>query len=722
VFKETKPMTSTKDLPLFSWTVSHPQLDAATLTIAEAGAAADAAVSPNEAPIADVAGDKLIQPDADFIDSECDAAARSARDAVSNINEEPAGLNRLLGVSLSPPIPPEAQTHGSEANTDAHRSPELSDRPETLKEAFDRVVERGLLPPDVVVHVRSDLRIVAKVTGVPLDKLPCDPRELRPILSKVLPARHQMHRKRWATVKSSGARVLKLTGWHAPDAVLRAEFVEPWRSAVRRLPYGPQKAAFGKLARFCQRSGIAPEDVQDATLEHLRAWLLESTLDLDVGHAISAIRRHWNWLVLNHPGWPPNRLHAPRDSRAYAFETHRFRPSFLAALDELCDRMAKPSPFDPLFNRKYSIHTIKCVRGTLIRTASVLAQRGHMPLESITDLRAILTPAAVRAVLEHLYARLGKSGEWPPSAATHMVTLRRAARQCGALTKDEIAQLADMAKFIHPAKFGMRTRSREVVAAFDDDRILLRLFELPRECFRAADRMMTEGHPVKAATLYRRSLALAILLEKPLRLGALASLDVDRHIRRDTRGRVIGLSIPSHESKNGMSSEVVFSSELAERVELYLRAFRPRLKPAGSSALFPGRGVPHIDPQSLGRDLTRLVQSQIGIEFHPHAIRNLVATMILDDNARNAPVAQRMLDHASVKTTIRHYGQQRTRGAQREYNELLGRRLQKLRRERNSKTGKKPNSKLGKELNPKPGNEPNPKPGNEPSPKPGKSR
>jgi len=87
-----------------------------------------------------------------------------------------------------------------------------------------------------------------------------------------------------------------------------------------------------------------------------------------------------------------------------------------------------------------------------------------------------------------------------------------------------------------------------------------------------------------------------------------------------------------------------------------------------------------MDPQAMATDVKNLVTRQVGIDFHIHAFRNLVATMLLDDDARNGPVAQRMLDHASLKTTTGHYAQQRTRGAQREYNEMLDRRLQRLRR------------------------------------------
>ena len=553
-------------------------------------------------------------------------------------------------------------------------------RPVYLADALKEIEAGNFLSPDALRTVRSDLRVMSKTTQTPLDRLPCDPILLRPILNKVLPARHRMHLKRWSTIRSSAARCLKLTGWHAPDDVVKAKITGLWKEAVQRLPYGPQKATFGGFARYCLHRAITPHDVAEDHLENYRLWRLAWTLDPEVGHATSATRRHWKWLAKNFVDWPSLTLHAPRDRRNYAFAPELFAESFIRELDLLCTDMANPKPFDPLFNKSYSKHTISGVRNSLLRAASVLVHRRWIEAEAITDLGVILSPAAVRAVMEDHFHRVGAEGEWAASAVTLMCTLKRAAWQCGHFSDAELAELAAMGKMVRPPRPGLASRSREVVAQFDDNKVLLRFLELLRECFRAADQLLADGHRSRAARLSQRSLALAILQEKPLRRSTLAALDLARHFRRDGRGRVIGLSIPGKETKTGNDIEVLFSDGLADRITRHLEIFRPLLNPGDSTALFPSTKVAHLDPQTLARDLKRLVQGQIGIEFHVHVVRNLVATMLLDDDSRNGPVAQRMLDHATVKTTLRHYGQQRTRGAQREYAEMLERRLRELRR------------------------------------------
>ena len=77
--------------------------------------------------------------------------------------------------------------------------------------------------------------------------------------------------------------------------------------------------------------------------------------------------------------------------------------------------------------------------------------------------------------------------------------------------------------------------------ANDDDRN--ELFELPWRTFDEAERLLRERDFRRAPKLHETALALAILLQHPMRIGNLMSLDLERHLLRDRRGRLTQVAI-----------------------------------------------------------------------------------------------------------------------------------------------------------------------------------
>ncbi len=74
------------------------------------------------------------------------------------------------------------------------------------------------------------------------------------------------------------------------------------------------------------------------------------------------------------------------------------------------------------------------------------------------------------------------------------------------------------------------------------------------------------------------------------------------------------------------------------------------------------------------------MRDAIGVEFNPHLIRHLAATLLYDEDTNSGPVAQRLLGHSQLKTTEGMYGVRSTRGAQRVWADLLDRKRDALRR------------------------------------------
>src|SRR5437763_173798 len=134
----------------------------------------------------------------------------------------------MTDMSHLPLVTPNSDSDGVDQATTLNAPDTSAGRPLTLHDALALIERQAMLAEDRLRHVRSDCVVAARLCGRTLDTLPCDPLLLRPILKRVLPARHRMSLRRWRSVKSSIARVLKLVGWHEPDEVIKAELSAVW--------------------------------------------------------------------------------------------------------------------------------------------------------------------------------------------------------------------------------------------------------------------------------------------------------------------------------------------------------------------------------------------------------------------------------------------------------------------------------------------------------------
>jgi integrase len=565
-------------------------------------------------------------------------------------------------------------------------------QPEFFDQALAQVARQGFFEPERMRRVRSDIVVAARMMGSTLEQLPCDPVLLRVKLRRVLPERFRIKPQRWSSIKSSLIRVLKLTGWHDTDDALQTPLGSEWQAGCdllpelpQLLPRCPQKAAFAHFARFCQRSGICPGGVTEETVEAYRGWKTRRTLELDIPHHVSAVRRLWNLNVSNHPAWPQRHLHTPHNPSHYGLTLEQVPPSLRTAIEDCCASMARFTPLNPRETKVYSRHTIHAARGILLRATGILVRKGA-DLSSLQGMHDVLCPAAIRCVLKEHAERLGNGKGWAASSSTVAITLKRTARISGALTDAELAEVERLCGMVKPRPPRLTSRGRERLAQFDEPAVLLRFLKLPKDCFEAADRILIQGRQnrygaeKKAARLSQKALALAILCNKPLRREDLAELDLATDFRRDTKGRIVGLCIPGSKTKTGRDEEAWFELPLIKRIERYLKVYRPLLYEGDSTFLFPGRIDGHRAPSTMAAELKRLVQDQIGAEFNVHLVRHLAAGTLLEDDPQNMPVAQRLLGHGQLKTTERYYGQAKTRGAQRKWAEVLQRKMRQLKR------------------------------------------
>jgi integrase len=523
--------------------------------------------------------------------------------------------------------------------------------------------------PRTIAEWRSAIATFARLTGRDPQTMPIAPAEMVPVLKQVRPGLHRLTAKRWGNVRGSLAGLAAVVGWHAGRDQLRRALTGAWADLLGLLARAPQKANLAGFARFCSSEGINPEYVDEAAVEAYRAWRATKPYDLAPNSTIHGLRRIWNANAGATAGWPDRKLSPPKDPRIFALPLSAFPASFEIDLEGFVEEMRNPDPFGD--KRAMAENTWQDRRGHLIRVASILVHEGHLKAEEMTGLRVLVTPVAMRTALRSMHRKAG--GKWNGNAQDVAITLLDVARRWVKLDDSSLEALQALRGAVKVAQRGVGNRSMRRLEAFDDPIMMKRFFKLPTDLFRAADRLVEENRLDEAARLHERALALAILQHQPLRRRTLALIDVEKHLRRDVRGRIVTLSIPGVLVKNGIDISAPIPDDLGRRIGKHIRLHLLHLKgDATGSWLFPGdTGAGHKEPGTLAKGVAKEVERALGVEFSLHLVRHIAATVLYDSNAEAGPVAQRLLAHRQLSTTEYLYGRLKTRSAHRVWGELL---------------------------------------------------
>lgn len=569
---------------------------------------------------------------------------------------------------------------------------DLRERVVTLADALRAAGTMPGVPPGRLADWRSAVATFCRVTDADPEQTAIAPRVMVPLLKVVRPGLHRLKAKRWGNVRACLAGLAAAVGWHATRDRLRLAVTGAWALLRESLPGVPQKANLCGFARFCQVEGITPDEVTEATVAAYRAWREDWTYDLHAAATIHGLRRIWNGNAGVTAGWPVQKLPAPKDPRIYALPLDAFPEAFRAELEGFTAMMLTPDPFDEDAKRPLAEHTCRDRRGHLIRAASILVLRGLKAPADINGLKPLVQPDAVKAVLRHMHAKAG--GKWNGNAEEMALVLLDVARRWVKVDAACLESLEKLRAAVKNEGRGIGKRSLRRLEAFDDPIVLKRFFRLPGELFKAADRLLAEGRPDQAARLHERALALAILQLQPLRRRTLVLIDIDSHLRRDLRGRIVTLSMPGKLVKNGVEISAPIPDDLSRRLAKHIRTYLPLLRNGkGGSWLFPGdTPAGHKDPQTLAKTVTKEVERALGVAFSLHLVRHIAAMVLYDSSPDAGPVAQRLLAHRQLSTTETFYGRLKTRSAHRTWAEVLDRLRSK---ERGKASGNKVGQRAG---------------------------
>jgi integrase len=239
---------------------------------------------------------------------------------------------------------------------------------------------------------------------------------------------------------------------------------------------------------------------------------------------------------------------------------------------------------------------------------------------------------------------------------------------------EHLEALRQLGKQVQPETAGMTARNRARLRPFGDPDTVSRLVNLPETIVQrvSARDEMTYDEAIEAQS----AVAIAILLEAPLRAKNLAALRLDRHFVRGRPGlhATVHLVIPAQEVKNNVDLEFELPDCVRRLLDFYIARVRPKLSNEQSTFLFPApQKGGSKRPGPLAAQIKRRIKQEIGLQMNAHLFRHLAAMLFLAAHPGEYETVRLLLGHKSLTTTVRSYCGLEQSDAVRRYDAVLDR-------------------------------------------------
>ncbi len=511
------------------------------------------------------------------------------------------------------------------------------------------------------------LRTAARAAGKDSIAVPAHPEYLRKLMDQAAPESIGISRAGWNNARSLMGKALQWAGLASMPGHYQAPFAPPWAALWDKLPPGKNalRMQLSRLFHYCSAQGTSPLAISDEVLSAFHQALVSESIVEQPHEVYRGAAKSWNNAVERVAGWPPRRLTVPSRQKLFTLPWSAFPPSLAQDVEAYCRRAAGLDLGDDHFIRPQRPATIKTRRWQLRLLATAVAKSG-VALEGLRDL---LQPETAAAGLTYLLERNG--GTSSPQIS-HLSTFLPTLAGRLEMPDDAIAQLRKIAAKLKLTQNGMTVKNREALRAFDDEAAVKALLTLPARLLNEIIKSGRKGY--REAKTIQTALAIALLLNAPVRIKNLASIELERHLvevggRRDRR---VHLRFPAAEVKNANDLEFPLVPEAVDLLDLYVAVWRPILCPTTSPFLFPGeRSDQHKGKAALSSQIKDLVYTYTRLDMPAHRFRHAAGKMYLDRHPGEYEVVRQLLGHKDIKTTIAFYAGAETASAARHYAQTI---------------------------------------------------
>jgi len=462
----------------------------------------------------------------------------------------------------------------------------------------------------------SAIGTVSRALGqIPAD-LPADAALLRRRMKDLSAPAVGLSSVSWRNAKSLVGKALALAGITIVAGRAKTALMPEWRALLAQAS-DACRYRLSRLARYCSGRGLGPVAVDDAVMAGFGQALLQGSLMGRPKQVHRSACVAWNECVDRVTGWPQQMLTVPNHRLDFSLAWSLFPGSFQADVDAYLDHLAGNDLLADTASHPASPVTLKFRRIQLRQIASALVHSGWKP-DTICSLADLVAVDAAKRILSFFLKRHGqrKSGQIHNIA----LLLVNIARHWAEAPPEQLEQLQKLRRRMDPEKKGLTDKSRARLLQFEDDENIRKLVRLPG--LHAAEARRQDRGGITAALKMQTALALGILLVCPIRVKNLASLNLERHIRRSRPGSgIVHLVIPAHEVKNRADLEFELPADVVAILDRYLEVYRPRLVDGPNPWLFPARSGASKPPGPFGTQLSEAIRRTTGLKVNVHLFR-----------------------------------------------------------------------------------------------------
>jgi len=546
------------------------------------------------------------------------------------------------------------------------RNPFADPRAPTFADLIDRIEADDELPLRLRQNLTWAFRAVARAIGKEPTAVPAHPEFLRKALDQAAPASVGLSHRAWNNARSLAGKALHRAGLTSIPNHYQAAFSPAWSELWARLPNGTALSfQLSRFFHFCSAQGIEPDHVNNEVLDRFSLALVQESIVRDPLEVYRGAIKSWNNAADRIPGWPHQRLNFAKRRKIFSLPWSAFPQTFSADVDAYLRRAAGLDLGDDHFTRAQRPRTLQTRRAQMRLFASAMVKSG-VDADSLVELRRILIPEVAARGLQFLVDRnSGRSSVQISNIALFLPTLATRLD----MPEETVMRLRKMARKLKVTQNGMTPRNREALRAFDDQTAVAALLDVPRRAMCEVLKSGRRGY--RKAKLVQTALAVELLLNAPVRIQNLASIDLERHLVEVgvRHNRAVHLRFPAAEVKNASDLEFPLMPESVKFLDIYLSDWHPLLITSSpTSFLFPGKGsdLPK-GTGALSGQIRDLVHAYTRLDMPAHRFRHAVAKIFLDRNPGQYEVVRQLLGHKDIATTISFYAGAESASAARHY-------------------------------------------------------
>ena len=546
------------------------------------------------------------------------------------------------------------------------RNPFADPRAPTFADLIDRIEAHDELPLRLRQNLTWAFRAVARAIGKEPTAVPAHPEFLRKALDQAAPASVGLSHRAWNNARSLAGKALHWAGLTSIPNHYQATFSPAWSELWARLPNGTALSfQLSRFFHFCSAQGIEPDHVNNEVLDRFSLALVQESIVRDPFEVYRGAIKSWNNAADRIPDWPQQRLNFAKRRKIFSLPWSAFPQTFSADVDAYLRRAAGLDLGDDHFTRAQRPRTLQTRRAQMRLFASAMVKSG-VDADSLIDLTRILIPEVAARGLQFLVDRnSGRSSVQISNIALFLPTLATRLD----MPEETVMRLRKMARKLKVTQNGMTPRNREALRAFDDQTAVAALLDVPRRAMCEVLKSGRRGY--RKAKLVQTALAVELLLNAPVRIQNLASIDLERHLVEVgvRHNRTVHLRFPAPEVKNANDLEFPLMPESVKFLDIYLSDWHPLLITSSpTSFLFPGKGsdLPK-GTGALSGQIRDLVHAYTRLDMPAHRFRHAVAKIFLDRNPGQYEVVRQLLGHKDIATTISFYAGAESASAARHY-------------------------------------------------------